>query len=74
MVNTINAFCKSQKMPPTTCLSYIYLLDALSVDVAGLNPNCSSTEMLLTVICYRSLSYMIFSNTLQNEVNEEIGL
>jgi hypothetical protein len=35
---------------------------------------CSSTKMLLTLMHWKGLSYMIFLNTLENEVNSENGL
>jgi hypothetical protein len=47
---------------------------AYSVDASGLNPNYSFAKILLASIYCRNLSYMIFSNTLENEVNKEIGL
>jgi hypothetical protein len=46
--------------------NFIYQSEGCLVDVAGLNPNCSSAKMLLTLICCRSFSYMIF---LEIEVN-----
>jgi hypothetical protein len=48
--------------------------DDLSFDVDGLNSDCSYTKMLLMLICCISLSYMIFSNTLENDGNRDIGL
>jgi predicted transcriptional regulator len=68
-------------MPPTVILllrafniSSISLQEALSVDEEILKPNCSSTKILLISMCFRHLSYIIFSKTLENEVNKEIDL
>jgi len=49
-----NAFCRSQKTPPTShiffsaeSILFIKLQEAKSVDDPFLNPNCSLTRMLL---------------------------
>jgi len=68
-------------MPPTTILLLsafsipsISLYEAFSVEEKVLKPNCSSLKILLVSICCISLLYMIFSKTLENAVNREIGL
>jgi hypothetical protein len=42
-----------------------------SVDATGLKPNCSVARMLLAC---KNKSYIILSNTLENEVDKEIGI
>jgi hypothetical protein len=68
-------------MPPTIILllsafniSSINLYKALSADEEVLKPNYSTTKILLIVICCKSLSYIIFSKTFENEVSKKIGL
>jgi hypothetical protein len=68
-------------MPPTIILllrafniSSINLYKALSVDEEVLKPNCSSTKIILIVTCSKSLPYIIFSKTFENEVSKEIVL
>jgi hypothetical protein len=55
-------------------ISSLSLNEAFSVDEEVLKPNCSAAKILLVSICFNSLSYIIRSKTLENEVNKEIGL
>ena len=55
-------------------ISSISLYEAFSVDEEVLKPNCSTTKILFVSICFNSLSYIIRSKTLENEVSKEIGL
>jgi len=71
----------SQKMPPTVILLLsafnilsISLYEAFSVDEEVLKPKCSTAKILLVSICFNSLSYIILSKTLENEVSKEICL
>ena len=75
------AYCRSQKIPPTVNLllsafstSSINLYEAFSVDEAVLKPNCSELKMLFVVMCFKSLSYINLSKTLEKQVSNEIGL
>ena len=81
MINAIETFCISQKMPPTINLllsafkiSSISLYKAFSVDEEVLKPICSTAKILFVSICFNSLSYIIPSKTLENEDSNEIGL
>ena len=74
------AFCMSQKMPPTIILLLsafnimsISLYEVFSVDKEVLKLNCPTAKILLVSICFKSMSYIIFSKTLENEVSKEIG-
>ncbi|PNF21891.1 hypothetical protein B7P43_G04397 [Cryptotermes secundus] len=48
--------------------------EAVSVERLGRNPNCSLAKISLAQICVNNLLKIIFSNTLENDVNKEIGL
>jgi len=68
-------------MPPTIILLLsafkilsVSLYEAFSVDEEVLKQNCSTAKILLVSICFNSLSYIIRSETLENEVSKEIGL
>jgi hypothetical protein len=67
-------------MPPTNYLlfnacrmSFNRMNVAFCVEELLLNPNCS-TENILLIVSSKSLACMTFSNTLEKEVNNEIGL
>ena len=63
-----------QSVMSTFKISSISLYEAFSVDKEVLKPNSSTAKMLFVSIRFNSLSYIIRSKSLENEVSKEIGL
>jgi len=81
MVNTIKTFSSSQNSPPNERLSFIAcvislntLYAALSVELLRLKPYCSLASIRLMSKCLYNLANISFSNILEKDVNNDIGL
>ena len=83
MIYRVQSFLQVTKYTPidillfiATKILFINLSDAISVEMLGLKPYCSSTGMsfLYIYICVNSLLLINFSKTLEKEVRKILGL
>ena len=59
--------------PIDISISFINLNDAISVEMLGLKPYCSSRSMSFLYICVNSLLLISFSETLEKEASKDTG-
>jgi len=77
----LNAFSKSQNIPPTANLflsasniSCISLNETFSVEELFLKPYCLVANILFWLMCWYDLVYITFSRIFEKDVSKETGL